>query len=750
MMIENSHDPQKKRVQILFAIIRDKMMSRRNREMIIILIIIGFIILLSIAETNLSSSKTLPSSNILVFALINLNVVLLILVIFLVTRNIAKLLLERKRGVLGAKLRTKLVAAFVTLTIIPTMVLFITSIIFLNRSMESWLSTEVETAIEESMNVANIYYEEASADAIHYAKSISDEITKRRLLKEGNLEILKSLLEEKMALIRFSAVEIFSAQGEELVKIISPDITVASLPSPESSTVKAAMKGDAIPIIVRTGKADLIEGAVPIRSSFNPKDVVGVLIVDYYIPESLSGRLGIIKSSFADYIQSLKLKGPIKAGYIIILTSVTLLVIFSAIWFGLNISKGLTNPIETLVEGTQRISRGDLGFTLDVPSDDELGILVQDFNSMVYDLRESRKHLENTYNELAYRNRYIETVLNNVSTGVISINSEDCISMINPSAQKMLDIKTDKVLDKPFMEVLKKEHMPMVSELLDSLKHSRSTATQRQITLSIKESSLTLVVNASMLYDHNNEYMGMVVVFDDLTQLQKMQRMAAWREVARRIAHEVKNPLTPIQLSAQRLRRRYLDTIKDDSQVFDECTKVIINSVDEMKHLVDEFSAFAKMPSSMPVPNNLNQVVQDSVTLYREAHPQIEYVIETDEGLPLVEIDSAQMSRAIANLLENASIAVLEADNSAKKVSIKTSYDPDIHLATLDIIDTGTGIPSNVRERLFEPYFSTKKGGTGLGLVIVNRIITDHNGFIRVRDNEPTGTIFSIELPVKE
>jgi len=725
-------------------------MSKKTKEFFIILLALGIIVLLTIAERNLGRFGALPSSTVLIFALINLNIVLLMIVIFLVTRNIVKLVLERRKKILGARLRTKLIGAFVTLTIIPTMVLFFTSLIFLDRSMEGWLSEEVKKAIEESMNVANIYYKEASVDALHYANYIANEITQRRLLREGNLDILKAMLDERMVLFRLSAVEVFSAQGEELVKIISPKIGVSTLPNPESSLVRSAMEGKNLNRIVRSGKADLIEGIVPIRSSFNPKDVVGVLVVDYYIPESLSGRLNLILTSYTDYIESLKLKGPIKTGYIITLTAVTLLVIFSAIWFGMNISKGLTTPIEQLVEGTQRISRGDLGFTIEVVSDDELGILVQDFNSMVDELRNSRKHLENAYNELAYRNRYIQTVLNNISTGVVSVNSDDCISMINPSAQTMLAIKTEKVIGRAYTEVLKEEHMPIVNELVDALRKSKGISTQKEISLSIGGRRLVLMVHASLLFDDNNEYMGMVVVFDDLTELQRMQRVAAWREVARRIAHEVKNPLTPIQLSAQRLRRRYLDKFKGDQGVFDECTRLIINQVDEMKRLVDEFSAFAKMPSSNPGPENLNEVVQDAVALYRQAHTDIAYVLELDESLPPVEIDRSQMNRVIGNLLENATMAVMGANTAEKTIKARTSYERLFHIATLEIIDTGPGIPGYIKERMFEPYFSTKKGGTGLGLVIVKSIITDHNGFIRVRDNRPSGTIFSIELPVKE
>jgi two-component system nitrogen regulation sensor histidine kinase NtrY len=725
-------------------------MSKKAREMIIVACIILIIVLLSLFKTNISGLGLVPSSNAVIFTVISLNVVLLILVVFLVTRNLVKLLLERKRGVLGTRLRTKLVAAFVTLTIIPTAVLFFTSVVFLNRSMEGWLSSEVEKAIEESMNVANIYYKEASVDAIHYASSISQEITERRLLKEENLNILQSLIEEKMVLFRLSSVVVFSAQGEELVKIISPEIKTKTMPSPESGLVKSAMQGKNMSLVVQKGEADIIEGIVPIRSSFNPKDVVGVLVADYFVPESLSGRLTLIRSSFTDYSQSLHLKSPIKTNYIIILTSLTLLVIFSAVWFGLNIAKGLINPIEKLVEGTQKISKGDLGFSIDIHSDDELGILVEDFNIMVDDLKFSRRSLENAYNEIASRNRYIETVLNTISTGVISIRGDGMIAMINPSAQAMLALPQEKVLGRDVAEVLSGDYLPLMNDLVTNLKKSKGSSIQKQINITLNGKWLTLLAQSSLLYGENDEYLGMVLVFDDLTQLQRMQRMAAWREVARRIAHEVKNPLTPIQLSAQRLRRRYLDKLGEDAQVFDECTRVIISEVDEMKRLVNEFSAFAKMPTSMPVPGDLNKTVSDAAALYRQAHQDMEYVLDLDEKMPKMEIDSAQMSRAVGNLLENATTAIKEGKVPVRKITIRTSYDPEVHIATLDIVDTGPGIPQKVKERMFEPYFSTKKSGTGLGLVIVNRIIQDHNGFIRVKNSEPTGTVFSIELPVKE
>ncbi len=722
-------------------------MDKKVRETILIVATIALIVGLSY----LSYTHSPKTSNTLIFATLELNILLLILVGFLVIRNVGKLILERRHGVLGSRIRSKMVGAFITLTIIPTVMLFIASLIFLTRSMEGWLSSEVTKVFEQSKSVADIYYIEASEDAIHYATFIAGEITEGRLLREDNLDILKGLLRERMALFRISAVEVFSAQGEELVKILSPKIMTATLPSPESGLVKNAMAGKPISLTVRSGKADVIEGIVPIRSSFNQDDIVGVLVVDYYIPESLSGRLGIIRTTFDDYIGAINLKNHFKTWYLVLLTTTMLLVVFIAVWFALKISKGLTTPIESLLAGTQRISKGDLGFEIEVSTSDELGQLGKAFNAMVGDLRHSRQSLETAYNELAYRNRYIETVLNNISTGVISINSDDRISMINPPAQQMLAIKVEKVLGQPYMKVLKDEHLPVVNELLESLLESKNGSTQRQVVIPLGSEEMTLMVHASMLKDHSGEYLGLVVVFDDLTQLQKMQRMAAWREVARRIAHEIKNPLTPIQLATQRLRRRYLDKL-EDAEVFDECTRVIISQVDEMKHLVDEFSAFAKMPSSHLVPDDLNEVVSDSVVLYRQAHPEIDFVVETADNLPRLDLDRSQLSRAIGNLLENAANAVHDLESGEKRIIARTLYDAQLHIATLEIIDSGPGIPASVKKRIFEPYFSTKKGkgGTGLGLSIVNRIVTDHGGFVRVRDNQPRGSVFSIELPAKE
>jgi two-component system nitrogen regulation sensor histidine kinase NtrY len=252
------------------------------------------------------------------------------------------------------------------------------------------------------------------------------------------------------------------------------------------------------------------------------------------------------------------------------------------------------------------------------------------------------------------------------------------------------------------------------------------------------------LVNVTTLKDESNEFVGTVVVFDDLTQLLKAQRMAAWREVARRIAHEIKNPLTPIQLSAQRLRRRYLDRFTADDTVFDECTTMIIKQVDDLKNLVNEFSSFARMPASNPSLNNLNDVLNEALVLFQEGHKDIDFQLQVDSSLPAFSLDREQIKRVIINLLDNAIAAV----NGRGEISIETSFNKDLKIAALKISDNGCGIPAEDKPRLFEPYFSTKKAGTGLGLAIVSTIISDHNGYIRVRDNIPQGTLFIVELPI--
>ena len=460
-----------------------------------------------------------------------------------------------------------------------------------------------------------------------------------------------------------------------------------------------------------------------------------------------------ISSSFEQYKSTKLLKGKIQKGYILFLLLIALVIIFLSTWVGFHLAKGITEPIQELAIATNRVASGDLNVTLDSYSQDEVGSLVEAFNTMTADLRKGQNainranlELQASNLELEQRRRYMEIVLANVNAGVISIDSQGHITTINKSAQKLLGLKTERIIGRNFRDIVTPDYQPMIKGILKELIGSGKDSIRKQVSLPAGDTKIILLVNVTTLKDEHNEFMGTVVVFDDLTQLLKAQRMAAWREVARRIAHEIKNPLTPIQLSAQRLRRRYLDRFSADDIVFDECTTMIIKQVDDLKNLVNEFSSFARMPASNPSLNNLNDVLNEALVLFQEGHKEVQFQLQTDPYLPAFSLDREQIKRVAINLLDNAVAAVN--GNANGQITAKTSFNKDLKIATLKISDNGCGIPAEDKPRLFEPYFSTKKSGTGLGLAIVSTIISDHNGYIRVRDNEPQGTHFIVELPI--
>jgi two-component system nitrogen regulation sensor histidine kinase NtrY len=302
-----------------------------------------------------------------------------------------------------------------------------------------------------------------------------------------------------------------------------------------------------------------------------------------------------------------------------------------------------------------------------------------------------------------------------------------------------------------YQEILPTEYVPGAEEWIRSVSLAEHHSLTRQIKLNGRNETLTLLVKMAPLRDEGNRHLGMVIVLDDLTQLQKAQRAEAWREVARRIAHEIKNPLTPIQLSAQRLRKRYLNQFAEDGAIFDECTRIIVNQVEELKNLVNEFSSFARMPEANPSPNDLNGIIREAMVLYEEGHKQIQFAFNPDPQIPIFNLDREQIKRVMVNLLDNAVAAIGAVGDPGLEgqVDVASRLDPAMNLVQIEVADNGCGVSPEIKPLLFEPYFSTKAHGTGLGLAIVNTIVSDHDGYIRVKDNPPQGTRFIIELPIK-
>lgn len=726
---------------------------KRKREWILILFIVVLVVIFSRFETQLFelTSKFPLSNSILVMALINVNILLIILFLFLIFRNLFKLILERRRGTPGARLRSKLVIAFIALSLVPTMLLFFVSAGFITNSIENWFNSQIESSLQESLEVAQTYYKNSAANALYYAEQLARIAKENKLLNQENLPALRELIKLKQQEYNLGIVEVFSSTLEELVRAANPQVPIAEFTDPGSDNIREALQGNRFTRITPIGRADLIRGIVPIYSNWNPNDVVGVMVVNYYVPYSLVNKMKEISSSFEQYKETKLLKGKIQKGYVIVLLLIALVIIFLATWFGFHLARGITVPIQELAMATNRIAAGDLDVRIDVRSDDEIGTLVDAFNQMTGDLRngqqtirEANRELQSSNFELDQRRRYMEIVLKNVTAGVISVDKQGNITTINKSAEKLLRIKPGKVIGKNFRTVVSNEHLPLIKDFLKDLLDSGKDSIRKQVTIPVQDSKVTLLVNVTTLRDETGEFMGTVVVFDDLTQLLKAQRMAAWREVARRIAHEIKNPLTPIQLSAQRLRRRYLDRFGEDDLVFDECTMMIIKQVDELKNLVNEFSNFARLPASNPTPNNLNEIIGEALILYQEGHKEINFSFNPDPAIPVFSLDRDQVKRVFINLIENA-VAAIDEEGT---IEVESNYNPDMQMVTFTVADNGCGIPAEDKPRLFEPYFSTKKSGTGLGLAIVSTIISDHNGYIRVKDNHPKGTRFIVELPV--
>lgn len=730
---------------------------RRKREKYIIFAIAILIVALTYIEIHISNINTrLPfANNILIFSLINIQIILVILLVFLAMRNFVKLAFERRSKVMGSRLSTKLVSAFVLLSIVPTFLLFFTVIGFINKSIESWFGIEMESSLQASLDIAQGYYNSTSEKTIYFARQIGFKAAQEGYLTDEGLNSLRTYIDEKRDENNIGAIEVFFSSGERKIYSIASSLNPNIMPDVEKAVVMDVLKGKETNFIQALDRGDVIRGIVPVHSpaySGGANNIIGAVAVSFYMPNRMTARIKDISTTFESYKQIKVLKSPVKAIYFTTLLIVTLVIVVLATWIGYYLAKQITIPIQKLAEGTNAVAGGNLDYRINLESKDEIGLLVKSFNKMTLDLKTSKSQVEDanidlkkTNLELDQRRNYMEIVLGNVAAGVISIDKAGRVSTINKAAGELLDINTVNVIGKNYKEVLRPSDEEILRDMIRRMNELGIETIEKQAKIRLKDKTITILVNLTMLKDDEGRYLGMVAVFDDLSHLLKTQRMMAWKEVAQRIAHEIKNPLTPIQLSAQRLRKKYLSMFKDDGKIFDECTKTIIHQVEELKTLVNEFSSFARLPAANPTPNNINEIVNEAVALYRAGNKHIEFKEMLANNMPVMEIDRDQMKRAVINILDNAVSAI----ENGGIISVETSCDRQFRMARVEIADTGCGIPADDKSKLFEPYFSTKEKGTGLGLAIVNNIIADHNGFIRVRDNMPKGTRFIIELPIK-
>jgi two-component system nitrogen regulation sensor histidine kinase NtrY len=689
-----------------------------------------------------TSQEFSPTSvtNVLLSMMQVIVLILFLVLFFILGRNLVKLYLERKRNIIGSHFKTKLVLFFIALSIIPTFLLFFFASDLISRNIELWFKTPFDKVIEDTKSVADGVYANAEETAYHYAVVLSREIQARRLVQLENRLALRDFIRQKLSEYKLDEIGIY-VNDEELFTYLNPALPLQDYKSVQPGLVEQARRGERFSSIEPMGAGEMIRRG----AGFDFAGVGHILVTaGRFFPQSYTQRISTINA----YVQRYRLLAPqkitVKTFYIFILMFITLLIIFAASWSGLHLAKGITVPIEKLARATKEVSRGNLGVRVEDSATDELGSLIDSFNQMISDLHDSQLHIAQKTAELENRKQYIETVLQNITTGVITLDSEGMITTINPSAREMLALDDKNPVGKDFREVLVDvKYSEIVKNISWGIKN-KYRLSDKEISIVSNGQTTTLALTVSPLPQANGDFSGMIVVFDNLTQLIKAQKIATWKEVAQRVAHEIKNPLTPIQLSAERIIKMLKKQDPNSPVVIEEGAKTIIQETRTIKSMVDEFSNFARIPKVELRPADLRQLIEQTVALFRGIFAQVEIESELASDIPAaVQLDPEQMKRVLINIFDNA----IEAMDKKGKIRVRAVFEKKQQQVSIEISDSGPGISVEDKTKLFLPYFSTKKKGTGLGLAIVNQIIREHNGSIRVENVQPIGAKFTIQLP---
>jgi two-component system, NtrC family, nitrogen regulation sensor histidine kinase NtrY len=745
--------------------------SRRRMTVIILSIVVLLLMLSLIAQSGFNLKPfVMPDTaaeTLLLYALSTLNFLAFVTVLFVLLRNVIKLVREQRASRIGSKFKARLVSYAIGLSLLPVLLLFFFAFGLLNRSIDRWFGEPARQIVDDARAIEESYFKKEEAELVSIARAIarSLSLSARTDLKSLALEqqLRQEMDEYSLALARLVAdgerisIESGNRQVEdntrETIDAAEQHTAAASEPftgrdEGESPTVIYVIAG------VRVGEGDRDRRLFIIAREFPPE---------------LTQRAANINEQHENFHSLLGKIKRIKAIYILLLGAVTLLLIFSASWLALYVARGITVPIQALAEATDRVAHGDFAHPVDVVAEDELAMLVKSFNQMAAMLAENRERLERAAEDLSSTNlkldnrrRYIETVLESLSTGVISTDEETGIATINRSALFMLGLKEKPEMGTPINQLIEDGQGEEFAALCRRAR--RSETAQAEIEFRREDgSTLHTATTAIALRASSGAIEGWVIVIEDLTDLIQAERAAAWSEVARRMAHEIKNPLTPIQLSAERIIRNYkrsagLQAESRFDQIVHEGTATIVREVAALQRMVEEFSRFARLPESRPREASLNDVVRDALNLYTERLDGIRMTCHLADDLPTLRIDVEQMKQTLVNLIDNAVEALSsrgenggsngpEQDSREKLIKIESKYLKASDVVQLTVTDTGHGIRPRDRDKLFLPKFSTRDRGTGLGLAIVSHIIADHKGRIWVEDNQPRGARFIIELP---
>lgn len=734
----------------------DNTTKPRRRFLVFLLIAVPvlFFIGWSQASLNLSFIRPRePAQTVLLFALSTFVFLTFVIFSLLLSRNLLKLYLERRREQLGSKFKTKMVAAFLGLSVLPVIVLFLCAYGLMNRSLDKWflipfgaVRRDAEVLQEELQRVTQRETRRAAERLASEPRLIEAVVEKR----SSDLQLLM-----RVAVVEFGLdhAACYSPRGEVLAKAQADDPSVRKLFAPFSPQEIAEL-AEAGTAVRRSSEGLRIFFSASRILGRNGQEV-GTLVVSQSWPLEVE-QAGIeITREVQNYDDLNQQHKFFRRVYLSVLSLLTLLILFAATWFALFLSKQVTVPIQALAEATGEISRGNLAFQVQAKADDELGELIHSFNAMTTQLGENRQIIERSTTELRQANqeleeqaRYLETILLNIPAGVVSVDHGGRVREVNNNLERMLGPERARQA-KDLNTLFGREKTREITALLR--RAGRQGVATRQMELEVKGEMVHVALTVSAI-GPNRGNLGYVLVMEDLTELVRVQKSAAWREVAQRIAHEIKNPLTPIQLSAERIGRLLERTrggkiTRQTVESLADCGTLISQEVGTLKSLVDEFSQFARLPTARPVPSDLNAVIENALSVFTGRLKGIRIHMNLSPRLPAVCVDPDQIKRALINLVDNAAEAL--ESSLVKEIWVHTALDAERETIEIIVADSGPGVSPPVKEKLFLPYFSTKQHGTGLGLAIVSRIVSEHSGSIRVEENKPTGAKFIVELPLE-
>ena len=725
------------------------------------LILAGIILLLSVLAGLLviedRTSRLAPDflAEVVLYALSATNLTMLLALVFLLARNVIKSIVEGRRGLPFTRFRAKLVLTMLGMTVIPAVLVLLVGSRVVLTAIDRWFNTPVDEILSSANSIAADYYQERQRVVAEQAARVAGRLASLSFAS-AELAGVRNTLAAEVGGPRPGLLQVYRVVPDvggapmvmPVVDVASPSLPQGWARATADRLAAQAAGGEPSPWTLEPlpEGGELLRVAHPIDAGAG---VTGVVVASEYLAGSLAERSRRMTQAYEDYTQLRVLRQPLAGVYVSFFVMVTLFILVGSTWLGLYLAKRITRPVQALSEAAREIGAGHYDHRIQHEAADEFGAMVDAFNAMAAEVASSRRRLERAsldlerkHREGESRRRYIEAVVERIATGVVSIDRSGRIGTINSAAARLLELDVT-AAGRPAVDVFGRPDLAPVNQLLDQSARARTDSLAQEITLVRDGRERHLAAVATRVPGPDDGYDGTVLVIDDVTPLIRAQKVAAWREVARRLAHEIKNPLTPIQLSAERLRRKLGDLEPEGQALLAECTTTIIGEVESLKALVDEFSQFARMPAPRAVPTDLAGLLDETLALYDGLFADVRFVRRFDPSIQDARLDPEQIKRVLVNLIDNA----IEAMGRHGSIVVETARDRPNGFIRITVADDGPGIPAGEQEKLFLPYYSTKGRGSGLGLAIVRRIVAEHGGSVDVADNVPKGTRFTIELP---